>query len=62
MPLTTGPRGRGILSRLVLVRLRTPAASTSPAIPVAFTGRTSTLLLQDPVASLRRQAYGCVGY
>src|SRR5260370_41010327 len=38
-----------------------PAAqvsSTAPAepVPVAFLGRTSTLLLQDPAASLRRQA------
>ncbi len=31
----------------------------SPAIPVAFTGRTSTLMLQDPVASLRRQVREC---
>ena len=32
--------------------------STAPAepVPVAFLGRTSTLLLQDPAASLRRQA------
>ena len=28
-------------------------------VPVAFTGRTSTLLLQDPVASLRRQLREC---
>jgi hypothetical protein len=36
---------------------RTPATGTAPAepVPVAFLGRTSTLLLQDPVASLRRQ-------
>ena len=33
-------------------------SSTAPAepVPVAFLGRTSTLLLQDPAASLRRQA------
>ena len=33
-------------------------ASSAPAepVPVAFLGRTSTLLLQDPAASLRRQA------
>ena len=32
--------------------------SSAPAepVPVAFLGRTSTLLLQDPAASLRRQA------
>jgi site-specific DNA recombinase len=37
-------------------------AGTGPAqqaVPVAFTGRTSTLLLQDPVASLRRQVREC---
>jgi hypothetical protein len=28
-------------------------------IPVAFTGRTSTLALQDPVASMRRQVREC---
>jgi site-specific DNA recombinase len=33
-------------------------AGSAPAepVPVAFLGRTSTLLLQDPAASLRRQA------
>jgi len=32
--------------------------TSTPAepVPVAFLGRTSTLLLQDPAASLRRQA------
>ena len=40
-----------------------PAPAAPPAVsvpghlvPVAFCGRTSTLLLQDPAASLRRQA------
>src|SRR5713101_8037514 len=33
----------------------TGSASAEP-VPVAFLGRTSTLLLQDPAASLRRQA------
>jgi site-specific DNA recombinase len=35
--------------------------STGPAepVPVAFTGRTSTLYLQDPAASLRRQLREC---
>ena len=33
--------------------------SQPQAIPVAFTGRTSTLLLQDPVASMRRQVREC---
>jgi site-specific DNA recombinase len=28
-------------------------------VPVAFTGRTSTLTLQDPAASLRRQVREC---
>ena len=34
------------------------ATRSAPAepVPVAFLGRTSTLLLQDPAASLRRQA------
>src|SRR5215831_12821438 len=34
------------------------ATGSAPAepVPVAFLGRTSTLLLQDPAASLRRQA------
>jgi site-specific DNA recombinase len=31
----------------------------SEPVPVAFTGRTSTLYLQDPVASLRRQLREC---
>jgi site-specific DNA recombinase len=30
-------------------------------VPVAFLGRTSTLVLQDPEASLRRQARACAG-
>ena len=36
-------------------------APMSPAepVPVAFTGRTSTLYLQDPAASLRRQLREC---
>jgi hypothetical protein len=35
--------------------------STGPAepVPVAFIGRTSTLVMQDPAASLRRQAREC---
>ena len=35
--------------------------TTAPGgpVPVAFTGRTSTLYLQDPVASMRRQAREC---
>jgi site-specific DNA recombinase len=39
----------------------TPPMSTGPAepVPVAFIGRTSTLVLQDPAASLRRQAREC---
>jgi site-specific DNA recombinase len=39
----------------------TPPMSTAPAepVPVAFIGRTSTLVLQDPAASLRRQAREC---
>ena len=38
-----------------------PAAPLAPAepVPVAFTGRTSTLYLQDPAASLRRQLREC---
>jgi site-specific DNA recombinase len=38
-----------------------PQMSTGPAepVPVAFTGRTSTLTLQDPAASLRRQVREC---
>jgi site-specific DNA recombinase len=35
-----------------------PGGPAEP-VPVAFTGRTSTLGLQDPVASLRRQAREC---
>src|SRR5262249_4454914 len=37
------------------------ALTAGPAapVPVAFTGRTSTLYLQDPAASLRRQAREC---
>src|ERR1700690_3473687 len=35
-----------------------PVAPQQP-IPVAFTGRTSTSDLQDPVASLRRQVREC---
>ena len=34
-------------------------AAAPPLVPVAFTGRTSTLALQDPVASMRRQARKC---
>jgi site-specific DNA recombinase len=41
----------------------TPAASglggPGEPVPVAFVGRTSTLELQDPVASLRRQVRAC---
>ena len=33
----------------------TPAAVTAEPVPVAFVGRTSTLALQDPRASLNRQ-------
>ncbi|MGH3394454.1 MAG: recombinase family protein [Streptosporangiaceae bacterium] len=33
--------------------------TVAPLVPVAFTGRTSTFGLQDPVASLRRQARKC---
>src|ERR1700728_3496528 len=38
-----------------------PQRSTAPAepVPVAFIGRTSTLTLQDPAASLRRQVREC---
>src|ERR1700722_14487210 len=36
-----------------------PQVTAAPLVPVAFTGRTSTLGLQDPVASLRRQARKC---
>ena len=38
-----------------------PQMSTGPAepVPVAFIGRTSTLTLQDPAASLRRQVREC---
>src|SRR5579875_3109293 len=39
--------------------LAAAAAGTGPALPVAFSGRTSTEELQDPVASLRRQARLC---
>ena len=37
------------------------ATGSAPAepVPVAFLGRTSTLLLQDPAASLRRQVRSC---
>jgi site-specific DNA recombinase len=44
---------------------QTPAAAQAVTagpgapVPVAFTGRTSTLYLQDPAASLRRQAREC---
>ena len=34
---------------------QTPDLLTGPRVPVAFAGRTSTLTMQDPVASLRRQ-------
>ena len=39
----------------------TPQMSTGPVepVPVAFIGRTSTLTLQDPAASLRRQVREC---
>ncbi len=33
----------------------TPAAVPAEPVPVAFIGRTSTLTLQDPRASLNRQ-------
>src|SRR5689334_15953777 len=35
-----------------------PAAASSPGplVPVAFVGRTSTLTVQNPIASMRRQA------
>jgi site-specific DNA recombinase len=36
-------------------------AAAGPGVPVAFVGRTSTLQLQDPVASLRRQVRECSG-
>jgi site-specific DNA recombinase len=38
-----------------------PQMTTGPAepVPVAFIGRTSTLVMQDPAASLRRQAREC---
>jgi site-specific DNA recombinase len=36
----------------------TPPSIAEP-VPVAFTGRTSTIHLQDPVASLRRQVREC---
>ncbi len=41
--------------------LPAPGPHLNPAepVPVAFTGRTSTLALQDPVASLRRQVREC---
>jgi hypothetical protein len=34
---------------------QTPDLLTGPRVPVAFAGRTSTLTMQDPVASMRRQ-------
>ena len=36
-----------------------PGAEPDQVVPVAFTGRTSTLKVQDPAASLRRQARRC---
>jgi DNA invertase Pin-like site-specific DNA recombinase len=36
-----------------------PASPVAEPVPVAFTGRTSTLVLQDPAASLRRQVREC---
>jgi site-specific DNA recombinase len=39
---------------------RAPLAGPVPEpVPVAFTGRTSTLVMQDPAASLRRQVREC---
>ncbi len=35
-----------------------PAVTAEP-VPVAILARTSTLLLQDPVASVRRQIRSC---
>jgi site-specific DNA recombinase len=40
----------------------TPAAVTAEPVPVAFVGRTSTLALQDPRASLRRQLRAARGW
>ena len=40
----------------------TPAAVTAEPVPVAFIGRTSTLALQDPGASLRRQLRSARGW
>jgi hypothetical protein len=36
-----------------------PVAGPGGPVPVAFTGRTSTLVMQDPAASLRRQVREC---
>ena len=36
-----------------------PGRRPAEPVPVAFVGRTSTLALQDPVASLRRQIRSC---
>ncbi|MFI5067230.1 MAG: recombinase family protein [Streptosporangiales bacterium] len=38
---------------------QTPDHLSGPSVPVAFAGRTSTLTMQDPVASMRRQAREC---
>jgi len=38
---------------------QTPDQLSGPSVPVAFAGRTSTLTMQDPVASMRRQAREC---
>ena len=39
-------------------QMTSPTAPAEP-VPVAFLGRTSTLVMQDPVASLRRQLRAC---
>jgi hypothetical protein len=59
LPDTAGPsRGPGLVQLA-----RRPAPIPGQRLPclgqVAFTGRTSTLTLQDPAASLRRQAREC---
>jgi site-specific DNA recombinase len=36
-----------------------PVAGPGGLVPVAFTGRTSTLVMQDPAASMRRQVREC---
>ena len=59
-PGTGGVGGAApFLTRPGSVTADAPRAGQGEVVPVAFTGRTSTAAVQDPAASLRRQARKC---